>query len=362
MPTSEEIEWEECCLEPGRNPELESHLKRRLGLVPPYVPYYFDCPWIARAPATVSYLRGNFVHVGSDLYEKLNLVVSQDNSCRFCFAAYRFLMRVTGVPENRIRRLEQHVLADLEPPERAALEFARKLSRSNPLPSQSDLEKLRDAGFGEEAIQEIAFVAAYMVSVNQLATLPAVPPEQLERLPDRWHMRLLRPLLARRFTSGWRDGKPDFLEPELRTGPFAYLVNSFDGLPAARALRHFIDEAWSSPLLPRRAKALIFAVVARGLGSGHAGREAARLTANEGVSADVLEEVLTHLASPALDALESEAVPFARETIWHQPAPIQRRARQLREKLEKPQFLELVGISALANMLCRLDPIVQDKA
>jgi hypothetical protein len=58
--------------------------------------------------------------------------------------------------------------------------------------------------------------------------------------------------------------------------------------------------------------------------------------------------------------LESEAAPFARDTIWYQPAPIQRRARQLLEKLERPQFLELVGISALANMLCRLDAIVQD--
>jgi len=363
MPRVDEIEWGECCLEPGNAPEIERHLRRHLGLVPPYAPSYYDCPWIPRAAAEVGYLRGNLVHVGLDLYEKLNLVVSQEDSCRFCFAAYRFLLRLNGVPEPRIRRLEQDLLAgELEPPEQAALEFARKLARSSPLPARPDLEKLRDAGFGDEAIREIAFVAAYMVGVNQLATFPAIPVEYMEQLPDRWLMRLLRPLVAQRWRSRWRQGSPEFLAPELRTGPFAYLVNAFDGLPVARAMRNVIDEAWSSPLLPRRAKALVFAVVAHGLGSARAGREAARLAADEGLGTELLEEVLAHLASPALDRVESEVVRFARETIWYQPAPIQKRVRQLGEKLEKPQLLELVGISAFANTLCRLDAVVPGAA
>lgn len=361
MSAMEEIEWEECWRERGHDPELERHLRSSLGFVPPPALYFFDCPWIPRSFAEIGYLQGNFRHVGWELYEKLNLVVSQENSCRFCFAAYRFLLRVTGVPEDRIRRLEQDLLsADIDPSERAALDFARKLSRSNPLPSREDLQKLRDAGFGDEALKEIAFVAAHMVAVNQLATLAAVPPERWERLPDRWYVRLTGPLIRRRFLSRWRHPEADHLEPELRIGPFAYLVNAFDGLPIARSMRKVIDEAWSSPLLTRRAKALIFAVVAHGLGSARAEREAARLAANEGLEADALEEVLAHLVSPALDTVESEAVTFARETIWYQPAPIQRRARQLSEKLERAQLSELVGISAFANMLCRLDAVVPD--
>lgn len=363
MPAMEENEWEACYLARGHAPELESDLQRQLGFVPPYAPYYYDCPWVPRTAIEVRYLNGNLLHIGQELYEKLNLVVSQDNSCRFCFAAYRLLLRITGIPEDRIRRLEQDLLsADLEPRERAALAFARKLSHSNPLPSPEDLERLRDVGFGEDAIKEMAFVAAYMVGVNQLATLAAVPVEYWERLPDSLFVRVLRPLLALRWRSRWRKGTPDFLEPELRTGPFAYLVNAFDGLPVARAMRHVIDEAWSSPLLTRRAKSLIFAVVARGLGSGRAGNEAARLALDEGLDGEMLEDVLAHLGSPVLAKVESEAVPFARETIWYQPAPIQRRARKLCEKLESPQFLELLGISALANTLCRLDAIIQETA
>ena len=80
-----------------------------------------------------------------------------------------------------------------------ALEFARKLARASPLPSPSDLERLRDAGPGEAWSREIAFVAAWMGTMNQLATFSAVSPESMERFP--WYARLFRPFLARRFRS-----------------------------------------------------------------------------------------------------------------------------------------------------------------
>jgi hypothetical protein len=43
-----------------------------------------------------------------------------------------------------------------------------------------------------------------------------------------------------------------------------------------------------------------------------------------------------------------------RETIWYQPAPVQRRGRALREELSGAQLLETVGTAALANMVCRV--------
>ena len=153
---------------------------------------------------------------------------------------------------------------------------------------------------------------------------------------------------------------PDFLEPELKTGPFSDVVLALDGLPLARSLRQVVDEAWSSPILTRRAKALVIAVVARGLGCTVSEREAARLLMEEGLSAEDLQEILAHLASPKLDAVEAVLVPFARETVWYRPVLIQRRARTVSEQLSGPQFLEALGTVALANMLCRLGILVQD--
>ena len=99
-------------------------------------------------------------------------------------------------------------------------------------------------------------------------------------------------------------------------------------------------------------------MVARGLGCLISEREATRLLALEGVETDAIDATLAHLASPLLDPVEAAIVPFARETIWYRPAQIQRRARALCAQLSREQFLELVGIVALANAVCRMNAVV----
>jgi len=285
-------------------------------------------------------------------------VVSQDNSCRYCFAEQRILLRATGMREAKIRRLEQDLAtAELNERELLALEFARHLSRSNPLPSSGDRKALVDAGFSEDAVKELSVVAAVHTAANRIVTLPALPPEAMERYPDRWRMKLLGPLFRRVMQSRWKRGRPESLASGSRSGPFSAVILGLDGLPLARALREIVDEAWISPILTPRTKALIVAVVARGIGAAESEAEARHLLAEEGMESAEIEEVLAHLASPKLDRLEALCIPFARETIRYRPAQIQRRAKEVREQLSGPQFLELVGIAALANLLCRLETV-----
>jgi len=165
---------------------------------------------------------------------------------------------------------------------------------------------------------------------------------------------LLSPITGRRIRSWQRRGTRETLPPDLRGGPFGTLVARLDGLPAASKLRHTLDAAFDSPLLSRRAKALVFAVVAHGLSCPHSEQEAARLLAEEGLATGEIGEILSHLSSRALDPLEALLVPFARETVRYEPIQVQRRAQALRAQLETPQFVEVVGVAALANALCRL--------
>ena len=51
-------------------------------------------------------------------------------------------------------------------------------------------------------------------------------------------------------------------------------------------------------------------------------------------------------------------VRFARETIWYEPAVLQRRARAVRDHLSGPQFIEAAGVASLANGLCRMGATV----
>jgi len=53
-------------------------------------------------------------------------------------------------------------------------------------------------------------------------------------------------------------------------------------------------------------------------------------------------------------------VPFTRETIWYEPAALQRRARALRDRLSPLEFLEAIGVASLANGLCRLGAMIAE--
>jgi AhpD family alkylhydroperoxidase len=356
--TIEATEWAECVLEPKPNPEVERFLRKNLGVSPPGMQGFAECPWIFKFFIGVNFRKAMLAHTSFELADLIGLVVSQDNSCRYCFAEQRILLRASGMSETQIRRLEQDLAtAELNERELLALEFARRLSRSNPLPSSGDRKALVDAGFSEDAVKELSVVAAVLVAANRIVTLPALPPEAMERYPDRWRMKLLGPLVRRVMQSRWKRGRPESLAAGLKSGPFSTLILGFDGLPLARALREIVDEAWNSPILTPRTKALIVAVIARGIGAAESEAEARRLLAEEGMESAEIGEVLAHLTSPDLDRIEALCVPFARETIRYRPAQIQRRAKEVREQLSGPQFLELVGIAALANMLCRLETV-----
>jgi alkylhydroperoxidase family enzyme len=358
--TIEDTEWEECILDPGRDPEVERFLRKNLGASPPGLQGFAKCPWILRFFIGFNLRNGMLAHTSFELADLVGLVVSQDNSCRYCFAEQRFLLRATGMREARIRRLEQDLAtAELRERELFALEFARHLSRSNPLPGDRDWKPLLDAGFSEDAVKELAFVAALTAAFNRMVTLPALPPQAIERHPDRLRVRLLGPLLRFAIQARRRKGRPEALAEGSRSGPFSNLILGLDGLPLARVLREIVDEAWSSPILPARTKALVVAVVARGIGAAASESEARRLLAEEGMTSADLDGVLAHLASPKLDRIEALCVPFARETIRYRPAQVQRRARKVREQLSGPQFLELVGVASLANMLCRLESVAR---
>ncbi len=355
MTALQDVEWEACLLEPSRDPALEQLVRQEMGVIPPIVPYFEVCPWIVRSLMAINQYRVRLVHVSFGLADLIGLVVSQENSCRFCYATQRVLLRAQGLPERRIRQLEDDfVAAQLDDRERAALDFARRISRCSPCPSGVDRARLRQAGWSEEAIKELAFVATAHVFFNCVATIPALPVQRIERLSRTWLLNLFAPFLGRRLRARQLRGDRQPLPAQATLGPYAGLVQALDGLPAALALRGVLDEAWRSPLVAPRAKALVFAVVARGVGCSRSETEARRRLEATGMAAREVGETLAHLGSGALDPLEALVVPFARETVRYRPVQVQRRARQLAPALAPAQLVELIGVTALANAVCRL--------
>lgn len=355
-----DVEWDACVFEPRHDRELESYVRKEVGSVPSAVPYFTDAPWVVRSMASLGYFGAPLVHIDYVLADLVGLVVGQDSSCRYCYGMQRTLMRIHGMPEARIRQIEQDFLeAEIDPQTKAALDFARRISRGAPVVTRTDANALVASGWSKLAIAELAFQAAYNVYMNRLMTAIAIPIAPVERIATHWALGWFAPFARLSMRRHWHRVAAERLPEELRVGPFSYLVVAFDGLPAARALRTTIDQMWASPTLSQRAKALVMAVIARGLDSAPGEREARRLLEGTGLSAGEIETILGHLGSPALDPIEAAIVPFARGTIRGKPIQLQQRTRALREFLSPAQVVEAVGVSSLANAICRLDAVSQ---
>lgn len=356
------VAWEPCLLEPRPDRALQSYARRKQGVPNPAIPYFAPVPWLARAVIDLRPEHGLLVHLDHRLADLITLVVCQENSCRFCYAAVRAVLWSQGMTTARIRRVEQELAQENLPPRTlAAITFARTQSRSGPARAREARDTLRQAGFGDEEMKEIAYVVAATDFTNRAHTIPAIPSRPLERIPDQLHMRLLRPLIRRVLQRHHRRGRPTHLD-RVPSYPYARFVNAYAGSPIARALGAALDEMWASPHLTRRCKLLMLAVIARGLACEACVREAGEAIRDEGLTQDTFNQVLAHLDAPGLDPVERLLVPFARETIWYEPALLQRRARALRDRLSDPQFLEAIGVAALANGLCRMGATVTDHA
>jgi alkylhydroperoxidase family enzyme len=287
------------------------------------------------------------------LADLIFLVVSQENSCRYCYGAARAHLRILGYSDRVITHIERELqLAELDAKDQRFLRFCRQLSRSNPRPAAAEREEMLAAGFTTEEVAEAAFLVAGNAFGNRLATFLATPPELVyERLGRSWIGRLLKPVLAVANRKSIAMPK-DFAVPP--GAPFERITRPLAGLPAAWLLHEALTSAFESPVLSRRIKVLVFAVVARMLECRYCLPEALRLLEQEGFDADEVNAILSSLASERLDAAELAILEWARETVRYQPLAIQKRTRALFDRIGAQPTLEAVGIAALANSTVRL--------
>jgi AhpD family alkylhydroperoxidase len=357
-----DVHWEDCLIEPRRDHALETYARRKQGFAQPMITCFAPVPWLARALVDQHAEYGLLECLDQDVADLVVLAVSQENSCRYCYAGVRALLWLQGMSQARIARMEQGLARDdLAPRTMAAVAFARAQSRAGPAKARAARTALLLAGYSLDEMKEIAYVAAATDFSNRAHTIPAIPARALERMPDQLHARLLRPLLGWMVKRHRHRGQPESRALD-RSSTFAALVNAYAGSPIAPMLRAMVDAMWTSPYLTRRCKLLMWCVVARGLESEACGEDFARALRQEGVDDDMLGRVLAHLDAAELDPVERVLVSFARETVRYEVTLIQRRARAVRDVLEPAQFIEAIGVAALANGLCRLTATVTDVA
>ena len=105
MASLQDVEWEACLVPPRRDAELEREIRKVWGTVPPVARYLAHSPWLSRYLTRGNFRHGKLVHIPVRLGEPVFLAVSQDNSCRYCFAGQRASLRIQGFDNERIRRI-----------------------------------------------------------------------------------------------------------------------------------------------------------------------------------------------------------------------------------------------------------------
>jgi alkylhydroperoxidase family enzyme len=347
----EEIEWGEALYHPVVVPEWEAEAKARFAGTYDYLRRVAPLPWLRRICAMWQLYP--ISRLPLRLADFTMLVVSQENACRYCYGVARAHLRIVGYSERVIGQIERELqLAELDQKDQAFLRFCRQLARSNPRPAKAERDEMLRLGFSQEEIAETAFLVADNAFHNRVATLMAAPPVAIyERLGRSWLGRLLRPMLA--FSNRRSMAVPrDFAVPE--GAPFERITRPLAGLPAAYMLHQALTAAFDSPILSRRIKVLMFAVVARILECRFCPPETVRLLQAEGFDAEEVEACLASLSSPRLDANESAILEWTRETVRYQPLPLQRRTRALYERIGPQATLEAIGVASLANSTVRL--------
>jgi len=109
--------------------------------------------------------------------EMIAVAVSAVNRCHYCLTAHGAAVRsLSGKPELGDEIVMNYRVADLSGRQRAMLDFAVKLTEQPDRIEEADRARLRDHGFNDRDIWDIASVAAFFNMTNRVATATAMRP------------------------------------------------------------------------------------------------------------------------------------------------------------------------------------------
>ena len=109
--------------------------------------------------------------------EMIAVVVSSVNKCYYCLTAHGAAVRqLSGDPMLGEQMVMNWRAADLEPRVAAMLEFSENLTVASAKTTEADRQTLRDHGFSDRDIWDIASVAAFFNMTNRVASATDMRP------------------------------------------------------------------------------------------------------------------------------------------------------------------------------------------
>ncbi|MES0862239.1 peroxidase-related enzyme [Ruegeria sp. SCPT10] len=109
--------------------------------------------------------------------EMIAVVVSSINKCFYCLVAHGAAVRqLSGDPQLGEMLAMNYRVAPLDTRQRAMLDFAAKMTKASAEIEEPDRQHLRDVGFSDRDIWDIANVAGFFNMSNRVASATAMAP------------------------------------------------------------------------------------------------------------------------------------------------------------------------------------------
>ena len=109
--------------------------------------------------------------------EMIAVVVSSINSCFYCLVAHGAAVRqLSGDPKLGEMLVMNYRVAPIEPRQRAMLDFAAKATKASAEIEEADRQILRDHGFSDRDIWDIANVTGFFNMSNRVASATGMVP------------------------------------------------------------------------------------------------------------------------------------------------------------------------------------------
>jgi uncharacterized peroxidase-related enzyme len=109
--------------------------------------------------------------------EMIVVATSGANHCQYCVVAHGAILRVRAKnPLVADQVAINHRKADITPRQKAMLDFAMKVALASHETGDADFEALRQAGFADEDIWDIAAIAAFFALSNRMANFTGMRP------------------------------------------------------------------------------------------------------------------------------------------------------------------------------------------
>ena len=109
--------------------------------------------------------------------EMIVVTTSGENNCQYCVVAHGAILRIRAKhPLVADQVAVNYRKADITPRQRTMLDFAVKVCNESWAVSESDFQMMRDAGFSDEDIWDVAGITAFFGLSNRMANVLSMEP------------------------------------------------------------------------------------------------------------------------------------------------------------------------------------------